>query len=216
LEAKARGEAPPGLAKGNAAYFVPDTMVLGKASRVDLWIDGATSLEQLQADLAKRLNISRDRIKVKTGKAAPEVGQVVGISDVFVGAKMTARLRGGDDFAIEPAGPVTKSLDGDNRAMWDWRVTPKKSDSRGLVLYIDAWVEMGANKDAFPSIDETIIVQPPPPPSFWERIRNWLTQAASTTDLLNKLLTGLGVVGGLGGAFAAIRKWFKRDKTVTA
>jgi hypothetical protein len=188
-------------------------MVLGKASRVDLWIDGATTLEQLQADLAKRLNISRDRIKVKTGKAAPEVGQVVGISDVFVGAKMTARLRGGDDFAIEPAGPVTKSLDGDNRAMWDWRVTPKKSDSRGLVLYIDAWVEMGANKDAFPSIDETIIVPPPPLPM---RLRAWLTEAASTTDLLNKLLTGLGVVGGLGGAFAAIRKWFKRDKTVTA
>jgi hypothetical protein len=108
---------------------------------------------------------------------------------------------------------VTKSLDGDNRAMWDWRVTPKKSDSRGLVLYIDAWVEMGANKDAFPSIDETIIVPPPPLPM---RLRAWLTEAASTTDLLNKLLTGLGVVGGLGGAFAAIRRWFKRDKTATA
>jgi hypothetical protein len=188
-------------------------MVRGKASRVDLWIDGATTLEQLQAALAKSLNISRDRIKFKTTKAVPKVGQVVGIPGVFVGARMTARLWGGDDFAIEPAEAVTKSLDGDNRAMWNWRVTPKKSDKEGLVLKIDASVEMGGDKDAFPSIQESVIVRPA---SFFDGVQLWLTQAASTTDLLNKLLAGLGVVGGLGGAFAAIRKWFKRDKTVTA
>jgi hypothetical protein len=188
-------------------------MVLGKASRVDLWIDAAASLEQLQASLAKRLNISHDRIKIKTGKAAPEVGKVVGISDVFVGARMTARLRGGDDFAIEPAEPVTKSLDGDNRAMWDWRVTPKKSDAKGLVLYIDAWVDRGANKDAFPSIDETVIVPPAP---LFTRLMAMLGVAVSTTESLNKLLTGLGLAGGLAGVFAAIRRWFKRGKTVSA
>jgi hypothetical protein len=188
-------------------------MALGKASRVDLWIDGATTLDQLQAALAQRLNVSRDRIKIKTGKVAPEAGKVVGIADVFVGANMTARLRGGDDFAIEPAGPVTKSLDGDNRAMWDWRVTPKRSDAKGLVLYIDAWVERGVNKDAFPSIYETVIVPAPP---VLKRLPQVLSEAASTTETLNKLLTGLGVVGGLGGLFAAMRKWFKRGKTVTA
>lgn len=196
------------LSVGNAAYHVPRYMSIGNASRVDLWIDSSMSVEALQSALAKSLSTTMNNVKIQLGKTPEKVGTVIGLNDVYVGLKMVAQLRGGDDFTIEPSGPISKSLLGDGRAMWDWRVTPKRYNANGLTLIIDTWVDVGANKDAFPSIQETIIV---PSPSIFKKLPETLDVVSKSTDSLNKLLTLLGVVGGIGGIIAMVKKYFKPE-----
>jgi hypothetical protein len=202
--------APNTLSRGNAVYYVPKTMTLGRASRVDLWIDAATPMEELQRVFAKQLGIPPENIKFTYKSGKGESGVVTGIPGVYVGAKMTAHLEGGKDFDIEPDTPVTKSLLGDGRAMWDWRVTPKSVDRKGLVLVIDAWVDIGGNKDAFPSIREEVIV---PNPSLLDVVLAVVKKVAEGMGLINTILAALGI-GGLSGVWMWLRKRLKRrDET---
>ncbi len=200
---------------GNAAYYVPKQMVEQDPSTVDLWIDRATPVLQLQQELAKQLQINLEHIKTRLGHI-PGVGgeniagDVQGLENVLVGEKMFAQLRGGADFDIDPKDATWRLMDGTDRVRWTWRVTPLRAADKGqgLLLVMDVWIDPGPGKGSIPSIEERVIVT--------ARAKTWAERLKNLNDILDSIdgiyqaLIGLGVIGGIG---AALRKLWKHYRT---
>jgi len=186
---------------GSAAYHIPHTMKLNETSQVELWIDLAAPVEQLQAALAEKLKIEMGLIGTRVKRAAVGAGDpssVVGKGKVWVGQHMTASLRG-EGFKIEPDGMRGKSLAAEGRARWNWSVTPLRDPGNGkLMLMLEASIDRGVDQDAFPSIQEYVEVELAP---WWQRIPDLLARA-------NALLALFGL--GLGAVFVYVVKWLRK------
>ena len=194
-------EAPPITPPptGSAAYYIPRQMVQKEPSLVDLWIDRNTSVEQLKQELAAQLKITNDKINVrrvqdKDKKPGTTVLAQLDGAEIPIGASMVAQLRGGEDFSIEPKEPQHRSLQGTNRAKWNWRVTPKHPSETGILIDLDIWIDPGSGKPWNESYHESVIVRAPPEPLI-DKIKRLLQE-------LNIWLAIFGI-GGVGGVI----KW---------
>lgn len=192
------------VVKGSLAYFVPKKMVEKKASHVDLWIDRNTSEEQLKQELATKLNVRADHIRLhqvqqhdKKPDAALTPDQMSG-EEIPIGGWMIAELLGKDDFKIEPEGPQRQPLNGTDRATWNWRVTPQKASD--TLLDIKVWIDPNDGKPWKESYHEAVLVEATP--------QSWNEKLYKIAQDLNAWLTLLGI-GGIGGLFA----WLSRRKT---
>lgn len=192
------------VVKGSLAYFVPKKMVEKKASHVDLWIDRNTSEEQLKQELATKLNVRADHIRLhqvqqrdKKPDAALTPDQMSG-AEIPIGGWMIAELLGKDDFKIEPEGPQRQPLNATDRATWNWRVTPQKATD--TLLDIKVWIDPNDGKPWKESYHEAVLVEATP--------QSWNEKLYKIAQDLNAWLTLLGI-GGIGGLFA----WLSRRKT---
>ncbi len=201
------------ISKGNLAYFVPNKMTVGKLASVDLWIDRQLSLDALQLAMAKQLNLDRSRIRLRVAGAsaagAPAVvaGAIEGRTG-WVGDHMVAELSGSaDDFSIEPKGPVPKSLIGDGRATWNWRVVPKRaSRAEGMFLHIDVRIDQGIDKESLPTIHESVVVAALP---AMQQLPGILAVISTQLTWFNGVL-GLFGIAGIGGLASRLRTWLRR------
>ncbi|MBK8761241.1 MAG: hypothetical protein IPM03_12580 [Sulfuritalea sp.] len=181
---------------GSAVYYIPKQMVANEASHVDLWIDRTTTVAQLKQELAIKLQITADKIHMRRvhhtemEAGTPVMAQLDGAT-IPIGGSMIAQLRGGDDFAIEPKDPVQQPLQDVDRAMWNWRVTPRRVSNDGLLLDLDIWIDPGPGKRLIDSYHESVIVKTAPRP-WWKIVYEWLQEF----DALLKLV-GISGVGGL-------------------
>ena len=181
--------------KGSAAYYIPKQMVEKMPSLVDLWIDRTTSIDQLKRELAAQLKITYEKINVRhvlntdEKSGVPVLEQIDGV-EIPIGANMVAELRGGEDFSIDPKGPVSRSLLGDGRAKWNWRVTPKHASTDGILIDLDIWIDPGSGKPWNDSYHESVIVHAIP--------LTWYEELYKLAQDLNAWLALLGI-GGIGG-----------------
>lgn len=190
--------APP---TGSAAYYIPRQMVEKQPSLVDLWIDRNTTVEQLKQELAAQLKITNDKINVRRVQDKGEnpgvtvIAQLDGVS-IPIGGTMIAELRGGDDFSIEPAGLISQTLQGVDRAKWNWRVTPKHASQTFLDL--DIWIDPGPGKRLIDSYHESVNVDAIEEPTL-DKIKR----------LLQEINTWLAIFGvSIGGVIT----WFMKKK----
>lgn len=186
---------------GSAAYHIPHRMKLNEASEVELWIDLSGSVEQLRAELSKKLKVGLDKVgvRIKLGtEDSSDLSSVVGKENIWVGQHMMASLRG-EGFKIEPEGARGKSLVAEGRARWNWAVTPLRDPGNGtLMLMLEASIDRGIDQDAFPSIQEYVEVELAP---WWQRIPDLLAKA-------NALLALFGL--GLGAVVVYAYKWLRK------
>jgi hypothetical protein len=192
----------PATPTGSAAFHIPKNMREKEASLVDLWIDRRTTVDELRAQLAAKLQVTADRIGARVvrdsgGQGGMSPVERIDGAAIPIGDVMLAQLRGGEDFAIEPDGLVRQSLAGEDRAKWNWRVTPKHAAASGMVLDLDIWIDPGPGQRLIDSYHERVIVAAIP-----------VSPIDELYELLKRLdewLVLLGV-GGIGGVWAWLAK----------
>lgn len=197
--------ATPGFVtpRGSAVYYIPKQMIEKEASLVDLWIDRTTSIDKLRQELAAKLQITADKIKIRNvhdvtgGKAGSSVLAKIDGVTIPIGGSMIAQLRGGDDFSIEPKEPVPQPLHDEVRAKWNWRVTPKHASVNGMLLDLDIWIDPGPGKRLIDSYHESVIVEAIPIP--------WYEKLYKIMQGINGWLALFGI-SGLGGVFTWLLK----------
>lgn len=178
-------------------------MVEKQASLVDLWIDRTVTVEQLKRELATKLRVTADRIRMRTvtdtdtEHGTPSVPAQLEGATIPIGGTMIAQLRGGNDFDIEPEGPIPQSLQNIDRAKWNWRVTPRHAAEKGMLLDLDIWIDPGPGRHLIDSYHESVIVAAIPIP--------WYEKLYNMAQGLNAWLALLGI-GGIGGLLTWIRK----------
>lgn len=207
-EAATTPKTPP---QGSAAYYIPKQMTEKEASYVDLWIDRTTDLEQLKRELAARLQLSADRINMhRVGSTNPQSSPIaterIDSATIPIGDHMVAQLRGGEDFSIDPPGPISQPLKNTDRAKWNWRVTPKRaSPDPGLMLDLIIWIDPGHDMQLIDSYQQRVVVEAFPVP--------WYEKLYKFAQEVNSWLTLLGI-GGIAGVITWLSK--KRSKTRSA
>lgn len=190
------------LVKGSAAYFIPEKMMEKKPSRVDLWIDPTSSMEQLKRDFAARFNISPDNIQVSTVQDDGEkydtavAGKLISMK-IPIGTTMIAELRGGEGFDIEPKGPVSHKVEGADRVKWNWGVQPKQASTTKIPLYLEISISSGGGKPWNNIYDAAVLVEATP--------QTWHEKLYEIAQKLNAWLALLGI-GGIGGLYAFLSR----------
>ncbi len=114
------------LPKGCVAYNSPAEMKVGKEEKIEVIISRDTPDE-----LTQYLNLK---------------GQFIKLKDIKVSPRMKVNLNGKNDFEIYPMSSSEQAIVGDY-AQWAWKIIPKSSGSKKLILFIEVVLEMKGFND---------------------------------------------------------------------